>query len=226
MSSLQTIIDNATFITIDRKKVTGQTVSRSGRLLTAELASAVPYKFTVGMHEGLKYSTNRALTEEIDRIDITEESDIDFGTTNTNLSYITSYQGDVPDAEIARCLLDSQTGSDGANIHINTNGTFFSSYSFMFKKGDYIQPGAGYRYVYTVTQDVPFAQVPDLNVPVHRTVIPQDSYSFTNKGFGVGSNVTFRVKMITKPTYSIVPHDRLLFNSDFELVENIRKEDS
>jgi hypothetical protein len=224
--SLQTIINNATFITLNRRKVASQSISRSGRLLTAELASAVPYRFTVGMHSGLKFSENRALVEELDRLDVTSEETIDIGATNVGQAYITQYQGDVPDAELARCLLMSATGSDGPNIHINTQATLFSSYSYLFKKGDYVQPGDGYRYVYTVTEDVPFTQSADITVPCHRNIIPQSSYSFTNNGFGVGANCDFRVKMITKPSYNVEPYDILSFNSDFELIENIRKEDT
>ena len=92
--SLQTIIDNATYITFDTKKVASQSISRSGRLLTAELASANPYRITVGMHQGLKYSENRGLLQDIDALDITEEATIDIGGTNSGLSYITAYQGD------------------------------------------------------------------------------------------------------------------------------------
>ena len=224
--SIQTIVDNATYITITRNKVAAQSISRSGRLLTAELASAVPYRFTVGMHSGLKFSENRALVEELDRLSIIEEESIDIGATNTALNYITKYQGDVPDAELDRCLFVSPTGSDGANLHINTQATLFSSYSYLFKKGDYVQPKSNYRYVYTVTEDVPFSQSPDITVPCHRNIIGQDSYTFTNKKFFVGSDCSFRVKMIAKPSYNVEPYDVLSFNSDFELIENIRKEDS
>ena len=47
--SIQTIIDNATFLTVDKKKLAGQSLSRSGVLLTATVASAVPYRFVVGI---------------------------------------------------------------------------------------------------------------------------------------------------------------------------------
>ena len=80
--------------------------------------------------------------------------------------------------------------------------------------------------MYTVTEDVPFTQSADITVPCHRNIIPQSSYSFTNNGFGVGANCDFRVKMITKPSYNVEPYDILSFNSDFELIENIRKEDT
>ena len=63
--SLQTIVDNATYIEVDKGKVAAQSVSRSGRVLTAERATNVPYRFKIGMHEGLKYSTNRGLLEDL-----------------------------------------------------------------------------------------------------------------------------------------------------------------
>lgn len=221
MASLQDIIDNATYITIDRKKVTAQQISRSGRLTTAELASAVPYRFTVGMHDALAYSTNRALAEKIDQLDLTEESTIDIGSTNSNLSYITQYQGD--SSGIGSVTVNSATGTGGANIYLNCSSA--GSGNVLFKAGDLIQPASGYRYVYTVTADVAHTTSSNVAIPVHRPVIPQSGYTFSGKGLNVGVDVQWRVKMINKPNYSVVPHDRLAFSSDFELVEVIRKND-
>jgi hypothetical protein len=226
--SLQTIIDNATYITIDRKKTAAQSISRSGRLLTAELASAVPYRFVVGMHEGLKYSTDgRGLVEDLDALDITVESEINIGNTNTGLNYITKYQGDVTAADLANINVQSQTGAAGnvANVVLDTRNVL-NSYTTLFKKGDYISFDNSYRYAYTIQSDVAWASAEFVNVPVHRNIIQQDSYNFNLKGIRVGVDCTFPVKMITKPSYNIVPHDRLQFNSDFELVEVIRKEDT
>ena len=46
------------------------------------MASAVPYRFVVGMHDGLTYSTNRNVLEELDTLDTTTEENIDIGSTN------------------------------------------------------------------------------------------------------------------------------------------------
>lgn len=213
--SIQTIVNNASSITIDRHKTSGQTISRSGILRTAELASNVPWLFTVEMHNGLTYSTNRAVTEEIDRLDRTIEETINIGSSNTNLAYITRYQGDA--AGITSATINSVSGS---NIYLNCSSIGAGS-GYLFRKGDYIQPASSYRYPYTVTADVAYSTSSNVTIPVHRPVISQTSYTFPGKGIVVGSNVTWRVKMLKKPTYTIVPYDRIQWDSDFQLIEVI-----
>ena len=216
--SLQTIVDNATFVTIYRKKIAGQSISRSGRLLTSEVVSAVPYQFTSGMHSGLQYSTNRGLTEELNALDVTEEATIDIGTTNTSLAYITKYLGD--STGIGACTI---TGSSGNTLIINATNA--GTGTFLFKKGDYVQPASGYRYPYQVTADVAHTTAASVTIPLSRTFIPQDSYSLNGKLFVVGSACTWKVKMINKPKYSVLPGDILQFDDKFEFIEFIRKED-
>ena len=211
--SIQTIVNNASSITIDRHKTSGQTISRSGILRTAELASNVPWLFTVEMHNGLAYSTNRAVTEEIDRLDRTIEETINIGSSNAGLAYITAYQGG---ATLTSATINSVSGS---NIYLNCSS--ISGSGFIFRKGDYIQPASSYRYPYTVTADVPYSTSSNVTIPVHRPVISQTGYTFAGKGIVVGSNVTWRVKMLKKPTYTIVPYDRIQWDSEFQLIEVI-----
>ncbi len=217
--SIQTIVDNATFLTIDYNKLAAQSISRSGRLLTAEIASAVPFNLTIGMHNGLPYSTNRDLLAELGELDITGEESIDIGSTNTNLSYVTAWRGDSTG-------INSITVNSASGKVMNLNCVASGSGTFLFRKGDYIQPAGGYRYPYIVTSDVAHSSGGSVNVPIHRTFIPQDSYTLNGKSLLVGSAIEFRVKMISKPSYNIVPHDRIEFGSDFDLVEVIRKEDT
>ena len=216
--SLQTIVDNATFVTIYRKKIAGQSISRSGRLLTSEVVSAVPYQFTSGMRGGLQYSTNRGLTEDLNALDVTEEATIDIGTTNTSLSYITAYQGDSTGIGAVSCV--SATGST-----LVVDASSAGAGTFLFKKGDYIQPASSYRYPYQVTADVAHTTSSSVSIPLSRPFIPQDSYTLASKGIVVGSAVTWRVKMLNKPKYSVIPGDLLEFDNDFEFLEFIRKED-
>jgi hypothetical protein len=213
--SIQTIVNNASSITIDRHKTSGQTISRSGELRTAELASNIPWLFTVEMHNGLAYSTNRAVTEEIDRLDRTIEEEINIGNTNTGLAYITRYQGDA--AGITSATIANVSGS---NIYLNCSSIGAGS-GYLFRKGDYIQPSGGYRYPYTVTADVAYSTSSNVTIPVNRPTITQALYSFPGKGIVVGSNVSWRVKMLKKPTYTIVPYDRIQWDSEFQLIEII-----
>jgi hypothetical protein len=216
--SLQTIVDNATYVTIYRKKIAGQSISRSGRLLTSEVVSAVPYQFTSGMHSGLQYSTNRGLTEDLNALDVTEEATIDIGTTNTGLAYITAYQGDSTGIGAVTCV-----SASGNTLTVNASSA--GSGTYLFKKGDYIQPASGYRYPYQVTADVAHTTSSSVAIPLSRNFIPQDSYTLSGKGIVVGSAVSWKVKLLNKPKYSVMPGDILQFDSEFEYLEFIRKED-
>ena len=212
--SLQTIVDNATYITIDKKKIAAQSVSRSGIVLTAERTSVVPYRFIIGMHEGLTYSTNRGLLEDIDALDVTAEATIDFGDTNTNLSYVTAYQGGITGGNM------TSVGSNAKELYVNCAG--LSGGGTLFKKGDFLQPvgtTGAYRYPYQVTADVSYSTSANVTIPVHRPVISQDGVGLTGGNVNKGVDVRFKVKMATKPSYSIVPHDRISFSDDFELIE-------
>ena len=212
--SLQTVVDNATYITIDKKKIAAQSVSRSGIVLTAERTSVVPYRFIIGMHEGLTYSTNRGLLEDIDALDVTAEATIDFGDTNTNLSYVTAYQGGITGGNM------TSVGSNAKELYVNCSG--LSGSGTLFKKGDFLQPvgsTGAYRYPYQVTADVSYSTSANVTIPVHRPVISQDGVALTSGNVNKGVDVRFKVKMATKPSYSIVPHDRISFSDDFELIE-------
>jgi hypothetical protein len=216
---LQTIINNATYITVEYNKLAAQSFSRSGRLLTAELVSAVPFKLTVGMHDALRYSESRALLAELGSLDITTEEEVDIGRTNTGLNYLTAYQGDSTGIASVTCV-------SGNGKQLLVNATNAGSGTYLFKKGDYIQPGGAYRYPYIVTADVAHTTSSSVAVSIHRTFIPQSGYTLSNAALVTGVNCDFYVKMISKPSYSVVPYDLLQFGGDFDLVEVIRKEDT
>jgi len=216
MAGLQSIVDNAVSISLNRTKVAAQSVSRSGIIKTSEIISGIPFHFDIEMSQGLSYSANRELIEELDRIDIVEAGTIDIGLTNPGLAYITEYQGDISSAELGDITLN---GFGGDDIYMNTLSVTGSG--TLFKAGDVIQPDTGYNYPYTVAVDVPYSASANLVVQVHRPVIEQSAYTFFGKGLNVGVDCTYRVKMFKKPTYTILPHDRLVFNSSFKLVEVI-----
>jgi hypothetical protein len=209
--SIQTIIDNATSLTIDKGKVAAQSISRSGVVLTAERATNVPYRFSVSMHEGLTYSTNRDLLEELDKLDITTEEQIDIGSTNSGLSYVTAKLGTLGGSPTI-------TSASALEIVVNTIGATGSGVAL--KKGDYIQPGTGYRYPYQVTADVTW-NATSMTVPIHRPFIDQSGYTVSGKPLLLGNAVTWNVKMLQKVDYTILPYDRIRFNGRFDLVEII-----
>ncbi len=216
--SLQTIIDNATYLDIDIRKQSGSTLSRSGHYKTADRNVNV-YSFKVGMHEGLTYSTNRGVIQDIYTTGATNESNISLNN-NSNMNYLTAYQGDISGAELNNI---SVNGVFGAEIYIDQTSATGSG--TLFKKGDFIQPKGNtdtYRYPYQVTSDVAFnSSSSNTTVSVHRPVLSQSGVALTSGGIKVGNDVRWHVKMLTLPEYSIVPHDRVAFSDDFTLIEVI-----
>lgn len=215
--SLQSIIDSAQSIQIVRRKLAGQTVSRSGHLKVSSVASAVPFQFTVKFRPGLKYSTNRALLEEIDRLDRVLTENVDIGNSNTGLSYITEYQG-----ELSLGQLGQITVSSGSNLTLTLNVsavTGATATDVVFRAGDFVQIASGYKYPYTVTDTVLKGSGSTIDVPISRPFIDQSGFTEAGKGILVGPDVSWQVIMTKKPSYTILPYDIVEFNSDFELVE-------
>lgn len=209
--SIQTFLNRATFLTVDKRKVSAQTITRSGQVKTAEVASANPYRFAFGVTAGYTYSENRGALEDLDSLDITVEEQIDIGTTNTNLSYLTALQGTLGGSPTI-------TSASGLSIVVNTSGATGSGTAL--KKGDFIQPGTGYRYPYQVTADVTW-NASSITVPIHRPFLEQTGYTVSGKPLLLGSAVTWNVKMVNKPSYTVLPHDRFSLDNDVELVEII-----
>lgn len=220
--SLQKIIDGAETIEFKRQKLTGQTISRSGIIKTATVANFQPWQITVSYPDGKKYSENRDLVEELDRVDRSVESTIDIGKTNTGLSYITAYQGELSGAQLANITLDSANASTLTLNVSAVSGTV--STDIVLEPGDLIQPDSGYRYPYTVTQQVLRGiDANTITVPIHRPYIEQTGFSPGGQSMLFGTDVTWRVILLQRPTYRVIPYNILSFTGNFELMEVIEE---
>jgi len=96
-----------------------------------------------------------------------------------------------------------------------------SASDVVLAKGDYFQLDDGYKYPYTVTQDVLFGVGGVVSVPINRPFIAQSGYTPGGAGILVGSQVTWTVKMLAKPTYILMPNRYVGFSGDFTLIEVI-----
>jgi hypothetical protein len=215
---MQTIVDNCTSITIERRKVTGYTVSRSGLVKVSSIASNVPWQMVIEMHNGMQYSTNRAMIEELDKIDRVQTTTINVGQTNSRIGYVTEYQGDLSAGQINSITI---ANANVLNVTMNVSSVAASSSSYVFRKGDYWMPTGAYKYPYTVTADVQRGSGTTITVPINRPFIDQTGYTEVGAGIKVGSNVTWNMLLIKKPSYTVVPYDRIAWDSAFELVEMI-----
>lgn len=223
---IQTVIDRAETITVLKKKLNGSTISRSGRIRTAQVASAQPFRFTVEYAPMQQYTPLRGVLEELDRLDTIFTEAIDIGSTNAGLSWITGYQGDLTPAQLGQI---SVVSASAQTITLSTqNVTGSSATDYLVKAGDYIQFDSGYKYPYCVTQDVQIGATggsgtdgTEVSISVHRPILSQDSYTIAGKGILVGNDVTWQVKMLSKPNYTVLPSRYVEFTGSFELMELI-----
>jgi hypothetical protein len=217
--SLQTIIDNATSINVGRTKLASSTISRSGRIKTGIQAGNQPFFFNVAMSPASLYVNFRDTLEEIDRLDAIFSANINIGSTNAGLSWITQYQGDLSSAQLGQ--ITASTTFAGNTIELGVGSvTGGSSTDVVFKAGDYFTFDSGYKYPYTVVSDVTLGTGSTISVTLNRPIITQSGYTIDNsKGILVGTDVTWQVKMLTKPSYTITPDRFVEFNGEFELIE-------
>ena len=219
--SLQNVIDNATQITFNSRKTANSTVSRNGRLKTSLLVGNQPFILTVAYAPVATYADVRGVIEQIDYLDTVNSEAVDIGSTNPNLSWITAYQGDLSSAQLGQ--ITATTTYSGRTITLSTASVSGGSPSdYVFKSGDFFQLDGGYKYPYKVVDDVQLGAGSTITVTLNRPVIEQDGYTInTGKGILVGTDVTWQVQMLEKPTFTVLPSRYVQFDGEFVLMEVI-----
>lgn len=213
--SIQNIIDKAQQIEIDRRRIVGQTISRSQRIKTSERSTAQPWKFKVTPPAYLKWSTSREMIEAIDRADRVEEYEISLNN-NSAMNYITAYRGSLTQGQLNSITI--QTAS--TNTLVLTGLPSVASNTVMFRPGDLIQP-TNSRYPYTVVQETTRGLNTTTNVILHRNIITSEDIVLSGQGIEVGNSCTWRVVVSSLPSYQLVPGQFVQYTGDFELVEKV-----
>lgn len=175
--SLQGIINTAVNIEINRSKLVAQSVSRSGRVLTAARNWSNPFRFVVTPRPIWKLTdtvkvrestiTVRAMIEEIyeqDRVNTSTIflSDLSASTgaqVATTMDWLVQYQGAYPRTN---GVLNSVTGdgagdaASGNRMFIGLGGTPPATDTYIVRKGDWIRPGGNpfHLYPYIVQEDI------------------------------------------------------------------------
>ena len=212
--SIQLVIDTCQGIEIDRRKIVGQSMSRSQRVKSAERASATPWRFKVTPAGYFKYTTARSMLESINTTDKVVESEIKL-SNNDKTAYLTEYQGELTQENLDAIQIVSFTGTTMVlgNLSVETPETV------LFRPGDYIQP-INSRYPYTVVNTVLRGSTSTVQVTTHRSVITSETVDLTDN-IKVGKNVTWRVLVAGLPTHQLISHNLVQFTGDFELIEKI-----
>jgi hypothetical protein len=222
--SLQQIINTAASIEMSRERIVSTTISRSQRVKISERNASAPWRWTVTPRAYFKWSDSRELIESLDYLDRNVESQINLSVSG--LSNIGSYRGQLSDTQRANLLITSFTGqslilnnlpSIGAAL---PGGGTVSSTTVMFSPGDFIQP-ANSRYPYTIINTVLRGSGTSVTVSTNRPLITSEGISVANQNIYVGSLVSWRFLIMKRPSYIILPRDRMQFTGDFELLERI-----
>lgn len=208
--SIQTIIDGATNININRRAIAAQTISRSNRIKTAERGDRV-WQFDITPSPGYKYEDYRDLLEELDRVDRILPETVSF-SNNPNMNWITAYKGALSTTQIA----DLEISSVSNNTITLTSLPPVGSSTVMFAKGDYIQP-VGSAYPYTITSEVVRGGNTTAVVNVNRGVI--EDITLAGVGVETGDDITFKVQALSMPTYNIRPGRLISFDGNLTLLE-------
>lgn len=218
--SFQTIINNASSITIDDRPITSAVMSRSNRLKTAQRGISI-YRINVGVSRLFEFdATNRAMLSVLQQKNRTTEEEVKLSAVS-GMGYIMGYAGTLTTAQLSNITIDSYTGS---TFTLDTSATSgITAGDTLFEVGDYIQP-ANSRYTYQVTSAVFGSDISlDLvDVPVHRPIFDSTADNGNNilgQALNVANNCTFHVKALKFPTYTLLPGQLFTFDSDFEFVE-------
>jgi hypothetical protein len=212
--SLQTIINYAESITINRRKVAGIQFTRNQIARVNSLVTRNPWRFTVKMPALLQYAESRELIETLDKIDRITPQEITFSDV-AGQSFMFAYQGDMNATQRNAVTIASFSGK---TLTLNVPATLGIG-AVIFEAGDVIQI-IGYPYPFSVESQVVKAAGSTVSVTVHRgNFFDPTEDPVTGLTLVYGNAVTFNMLCTNMPTYTIIPGPYVQFDSDFELYE-------
>ena len=203
-TAFQYVFDNAESISIDRRAVTAQTVSRNNVVRTVSRGGQV-WRFEVKLPDGPRWSDLRPYIEAIDYADRYTVGTVQLNNAGYN-SWLTPYQGTA-----ANPAAIAASWTQGGNTITLTSGQAASGYNF--RAGDFLQLGASGR-VYSVVADVAFGSN---TVTLNRAVIDA-----TGSGTLItGVNVTWSVICTELPKWTIFARDQVSWSGNFVFFEDM-----
>ena len=223
MAGLQTIINKASALTIDRRKVVGIQITRNEIPRTSLTPTKQPWRMTLTMPASLRYYDNRDLLEALDTLDRYQPELVTF-SDNACLSWIFRYQGSLSTTQINNLRVQSFVG----NQLVLTGLPVIPNTRVIFQPNDLIQIGT-HTFPFTSTTQVLRGTGSTITVTTNRPNII--TASVVNDGLTVGNDCEFYMFCPNMPTYKLIPggyvrsgnttvNNALLeFNDDFTLYE-------
>jgi len=221
--SIQSIINIAETLTINRRKVVGIQYSRNEIARTSELTTRNPWKFNLKISAVLPYDqpATRIILEELDKIDRKIPEVVNF----SHIPWMFNYNGAMNTSERAAIRVVRLGGSGYAYNELvvdglPTVGPRTLPEAVLFEKGDFVQV-AGQPYPFTVTARVLRGSGSTVTLPLHRFSF-LDPADCVDQALVIGNGVNFNVFCINMPTYTVIPGGRgglIQFDDEFNLFE-------
>lgn len=203
-TAFQYIFDNAETISIDRKAVVAQTVTRDQTLRSVSRGGKV-WRFDVKLPDGIPWSTARPYIEAIDYADRYTVGNVQINNAGYN-AWLTPYQGNA----VNSTGFYSNVKLGNTSITLSASPTISSGNKFV--RGDLIQLGPNGK-VYSVAADVPYTSN---TVTLNRPIIDAN---VANVNLQVGPAVTWRVVCTELPTWTIMSRDQVSWSGSFKFME-------
>ncbi len=210
--SFQWIFDNAETLSINKRPIVSQTISRDQQVRSVSRGGAV-WRFTVKMPDGKRWSEVRGYIEGIDQSNLLTPDTVNLGKAAYN--YIVGYRGDAVDTSTMTFKYTSaQAASDTTRFELgNMPG---STGTVLFRAGDFIQP-TGSTHVYSIVEDVVKGSNATQLVKVNRGIL--ETPSATAVTMAVGSQVQWTVICTACPQWSLIARDIVGWSGDFQFQE-------
>ena len=203
MAAIQTIIDNCNGMTINRRKVVGQQITRNAIPRVSTTPTKNPWTMELDMPTSFQYNNARALMESVDTLDRTGYEDVTF-SNNACLNWIYRYQGAFSIAELNAITVSSFVG----NQLILSGLPAVASGTVLFESNDLIQI-TGYPYPFTSTTQITRGVGSTVTVTTHRPNILSNPSNLSPppwEGLNilVGNNCIFRMFCPNMPVYKLI----------------------
>lgn len=203
--SFQWIFDNAETISINKRAVVAQSITRGNRVKASKIGGQT-WRFDVKLPDGMRWSDWRGYIEAHEALDMYTTANVSI--SNTGYSYINGYQGDSGNI-VVKYLSDVNP----TTLTI-TSGDSITSGEYYFKRGDWLQLGTT-GHVYSVTADVAHDSA---NIIVNRPVIETAS-NVTTYTTQLGQAVTFNVICVAMPNWTLFGYDQVQWDGVFTFYE-------
>lgn len=211
MSGLQTIVNYASTLEINRRKVVGLQFTRNELPRVSQTPTYNPWKFTLTFPNSYRYNEARALMEALDTLDRTTPQVITFSNI-PQLSWIFRYQGSMSTNNINNIRVQSFIGNQLTLINLPT----ISSTRVLFEPNDLIQIG-NKTFPFTSTTRVTRGTGSSVVVTTSRPNIITGSV--VNSSIRVGNSCQFFMFCPNMPVYKLIP-GAPIYNSSRRIINN------